>query len=111
MIYLKAKNAGDTVDYQVDFVDLIPPEFNLDSATVEITKAGNTESPIELLVEDTAIVVDESPAERATAVLFWLVGGTVDVNYELRITASDSQSVVPDRVYTRYARIQVRDDL
>lgn len=112
MNYLPPKNVGDRVDYIVDFADLIPEGFIVDSHSIEITSSGDGESPMELEVSDSTVVAEDSPSEeRVTEVQFWLTGGIVGTWYELKITVSDSESTDPDRTYERYFRVQVKNNI
>lgn len=111
MLYLPPKNAADVTDYQIDFASLIPSGVSLDSKEVSIVDSGTGESPMTLTCVDTAFGADTSPPEADSVLLIWLAGGTKDTVYRGKCIVSDSQSADPDRTYTRYFQIEVRDDL
>jgi hypothetical protein len=111
MIYLAPKNVDDVTDYQIDFASLLPANFELANATVTVVASGNTESPIALEAMNPTTGDNVSPAISATVVLFWLQGGTAKIWYLVKVQVEDTQSGNPRRKYTRYAKVQVRDDL
>lgn len=108
MIYLADKAPDDVLDYNLDMSDFIPAGFSIDTLQVEVTAAGNSESPITLESEDvSAQPLNEGDAQQ-TAILFWLRGGTPGVRYRGRITMSDNQSSSPDRNYVRQFEVEVK---
>lgn len=108
MIYLAAKAPGDDVDYNVSMADFIPAGFSIDTLTMEITGAGNGESPIELSVHDFVSQPLAVGDADNRAILFWLMGGTPGVRYRGEITMSDDESSGDtDRVYVRQFEVEV----
>lgn len=106
MIYLPAKAPADIVDYNLDMTQFIPDGFSIDSLTVDVTAAGNSESPLALSVVSAAPqpLVDQG---NNVAILLWLSGGTSGVRYRGTIHMSDSQSGDPDRLYERIFEVEV----
>lgn len=108
MIYLPSKAPGELMDYNLDMSCFVPEGFSIDTLTVTVDAAGNTESPLELHVQD----VSKQPLKEGDtdylAVLFWLSGGTSGVRYRGTVSVSDNQSVDPDRQYRRQFEIEVQ---
>lgn len=104
---LPDKDPEDRLDYQIDLAAFIPTTFALDSQSVEIEAAGNSESPIALTVSDVHPVPGCAGGSLNTAILFWLSGGTPGVRYTGKITASDNAGISPDRfsVHRFYIRV------
>jgi hypothetical protein len=110
MIYLKPKNVGDVTDYKIGFVDLLPVGFEIGSVETTVTEAGNTESPRTLIVDDSVLATELSPPGLSSEVVIWLSGGTAMTWYLLKIEIDDGLSPAK-RKYTRYAKVQVREDV
>lgn len=111
ILELPDKDTAETLDYEIDLADMIPAPYILDDVAVEITAAGNYESPLELMViaGKTEAVVSScgGTGDRVTAVHFWLTGGTSDVRYLGKVTASDNASFTPDRIFVRRFYVKV----
>lgn len=109
MIYLASKAPGDVVDYNLDMSEFVPAGFSIDTLSMAITDAGNTESPITLVVEDsfTQPLDHDDTGGFSLAVVFWLAGGTPGVRYQGTITMSDNQGMDPDRTYVRLFQVEV----
>lgn len=110
MIYLNPKNAGDTADYLVAFDDIIPADFSMVAASVSVDSAGNTESPLTLEAQNAFPSTDLSPPSESKGVLFELTEGTPMTWYLLlvRVTVQKGSKA---RLYSKYVKVQVRDDL
>lgn len=108
MIYLDDKDPDDEVDFSVDVSDFFPEGFSIDDTDVEITGAGNSESPIELSVVSFFAQPAAVGVLLDTVVVFWLAGGTEGVRYRGRIRISDDESVSPDRRYSRAFEVMVK---
>jgi hypothetical protein len=101
-------------DYEVDFAALIDAGFELTGTpVVEIEAAGNGESPLELESADPAAVapsVSPDPPGSpplATAVSFWLTGGTSGVRYRGKIKCDTTGAGSPAPVKTLVKRFYV----
>lgn len=108
MIYLADKAPGDVVDYALDMSEFVPAGFSIDQVTVEVTDAGNTESPVTLVAQDVSSQPLSPDDEFSLEILFWLSGGSPGVRYRGEITLSDDQSVSPDRSYVRIFEVMVK---
>lgn len=109
MIYLAEKAPADVVDYSLDMREFIPAGFSIDNADVEVTAAGNGESPLTLTAQDVVTQPLGDGDEDNVVILFWLAGGTPGVRYRGRITMSDNESSSPDRNYVRQFEVEVAD--
>jgi hypothetical protein len=98
-------------DYEVDFAALIDVGFELTGTpVVEIEAAGNGESPVELESVDPAVVAPpDSPGSPplATAVSFWLTGGTSGVRYRGKIKCDTTGAGSPAPTKTLVKRFYV----
>jgi hypothetical protein len=103
-IDLGQQDAGAVLDYRIKFKN-VPSGQQLDDQECTVESAGNSESPPALMLIDSAIVADGSG--RQIEVLFWLKEGTPGVRYLIKVVASDSESVDPDRQYVEYATIEI----
>jgi hypothetical protein len=112
MIYLNAKNAADESQYSVDFTSHLPEGVTIQNATAIVSESG-TESPISLEIYDVVVGGHASPPLENN-VIFSLRGGVTDggdpINYKLKFELEDTAQS-PHGNYTRYAMVQVRDDL
>lgn len=111
MIYLADKAPSpENVDYNLDMRPFIPEGYSIDDVTVEVTAAGNGESPIALSSHDVSTQTIEGGGDDLVAILFWLSGGTPGVRYRGVITMSDTESAgVTDRTYARAFEVEVKD--
>lgn len=110
MIYLAAKAPGERLDYQLDMTEFVPAGFSIDTVTVEVTMAGNTESPVALVAADFSALPLTEDAENNLGVLFWLTGGTAGVRYRGVIAMSDNESTgATDREYRRLFEVEIKD--
>lgn len=112
MIYLADKAPSpELIDYTLDMSEFIPEGFSIDEVTVEVTAAGNGESPLLLTVQNATSqpLTDAEGDDDNVVILFWLAGGTVNTRYRGVITMSDDESVDPDRKYVRQFEVEVKN--
>lgn len=108
MIYLAEKAPADVVDYQLDMSEFIPAGFSIDAFTVDVTAAGNSESPLALEAFDPTSQPLVEGGEQNVVIVFWLRAGTPGVRYQGKISISDNQSGgSTDRKYERLFEVEV----
>jgi hypothetical protein len=97
--------------YEVDFAAVIDAGFELTGTpVVEIEAAGNGESPLELESVDPAAVAppdSRGSPPLATAVSFWLTGGTSGVRYRGKIKCDTTGAGSPAPTKTLVKRFYV----
>ncbi len=105
------KDPEASSDYEIDFAALIDAGFELTGTpSVVIESAGNGESPVELSSADVLVVAPpNSPGSPplATAVSFWLTGGTMGVRYRGRILCETSGAGSPAPAKTLIKRFYI----
>lgn len=105
------KDPEARLDYEIDFAALIDTGFELaGTPMVEIESAGNGESPVELSSADESVVAPpDSPGSPplATAVSFWLEGGTSGVRYRGKIKCETNGPGSPAPVKTLVKRFYI----
>lgn len=98
-------------DYEIDFAAVIDTGYELTGTpVVEIEAAGNGESPVELASTDVTIVAPpNSPGSPplATAVSFWLTGGTSGARYRGKIMCDSTGAGSPAPVKTVVKRFYI----
>ena len=98
-------------DYEIDFAPVIDEGFELNGTpVVEIEAAGNGESPVEMDAADPALVAPPgSPGSPplATAVSFWLTGGTSGARYRGKIKCDSSGPGSPAPAKTLIKRFYI----
>ncbi len=108
---LNDKDPEARSDYEIDFAALIDAGYELTGTPmVEIESAGNGESPVELSSADESVVAPpDSPGSPplATAVSFWLLGGTSGVRYRGKIKCETNGPGSPAPVKTLVKRFYI----
>ncbi len=98
-------------DYEIDFAPVIDTGYELTGTpVVEIEAAGNGESPLEMESADPTIVAPpNSPGSPplATAVSFWLTGGTSGVRYRGKIKCDTTGAGSPAPTKTLVKRFYI----
>jgi hypothetical protein len=98
-------------DYEIDFAALIDAGYELTGTPmVEIESAGNGESPVELSSADETLSApsgSQGSPPLATAVSFWLEGGTSGVRYQGKIKCETTGSGSPAPVKTLVKRFYI----
>jgi hypothetical protein len=101
-------------DYEIDFAAVIDPGFELTgNPVVDIEAAGNGESPIELTSEEPSVVAPPDSTGSpplATAVLFWLTGGSTGCRYrgKIKCDTTGAGSPAPTRTLVKRFYVVIR---